>query len=103
MVKNGLAEKWRTTSSVTLPAQIFSQPSNGSGQTSVTFSVSGIGDNYQWSRSPDGIQWTDIANATLSTYTVSFAYSGVDLLYAYKCTLTGGSQSVDSDVVYAFC
>lgn len=67
--------------------------------TAFTVSLSGnsfgTGQTYQWESSPDNINWTPIAAATNTSYTVT---GGITVPTWYRCTVTCGGQSATAVV-----
>lgn len=61
-----------------------------------SFSVKASGSNlkYQWQRSKDGVNWSNISGATKSTYNFMATTDYDD--YRFRCVVTSGSKSVTS-------
>ncbi len=83
--------------------KITAQPESAvmtAGQT-VTFTVAAEGENlkYRWYRSADGETWTETWLTGYNTNELSFVVNATRAGYAYKCVITSGTATVESNPV----
>ena len=83
--------------------EITAQPENATvaaGET-VTFTVEAEGENlkYRWYRSSDRETWTETWLTGYNTNELSFVVNASRAGYAYKCVITSGTNTVETDAV----
>ena len=82
---------------------ITAQPENATvaaGET-VTFTVEATGENlkYRWYRSSDREIWTETWLTGYNTNELSFVVNATRAGYAYKCVITSGTNTVETEAV----
>lgn len=99
-VSSGSTTIYSNSAVINLPIRITSQPANYTGLIgdNATFSLTAQGENltYQWQYSANsGSTWSNITNATSSTYTTTI--TNQNSMYIYRCYLTSGQYNMTSD------
>ena len=82
---------------------IVAQPENAALEAGemATFTVEAEGENlkYRWYRSSDRETWTETWLSGYNTNELSFVVNATRAGYAYKCVITSGTNSVETEAV----